>query len=120
MLNQSIVAFVDVLGYKEIVNQRINDEDFIKRFEDVIFKLTVDLFDSFCKMSSFAEDTNLEDYFHEIVKNIRIRFIYDNIMISLTIPHDRDSSYISHSVETFFGLLSLILLHIDSNFWSYF
>lgn len=115
--DKAIVGFLDILGYDFIVNKMINDPSFVKRFDDLMYGITVNLLDKFknLKISAITQDKTVDDaYFKKVVDSIKVRFIYDNIIFSLPLSEISFSSQkydekttILNCIETFFSLMSM-------------
>jgi hypothetical protein len=82
---KAIVGFFDILGYDFIVKKMIQDIEFVKRFDDLMYGITLDLLKKFksLKLSSITNEPVDEKYFKKVIDTIRVRFIYDNIIFSL-------------------------------------
>lgn len=39
----TIIAFFDILGYEKLVQRMINEDDFVKYFDDLMYDITVNL-----------------------------------------------------------------------------
>ena len=82
---KSIVGFFDILGYENLVGKMINDVGFIKRFDDLMFGVTVDLLESLRSLDLAAHTDQPVDnaYFRKVVDTIKVRCIYDSVIFSL-------------------------------------
>lgn len=114
---KAIVGFFDILGYDFIVKKMIQDIEFVKRFDDLMYGITLDLLKKFksLKLLSITNEPVDEEYFKKVIDTIRVRFIYDNIIFSLPLSDITFSSQefdkkttVLNCIETFFSLMSMI------------
>ncbi len=113
---KAIVGFFDILGYDAIVRKMIQDIGFVKRFDDLMYGITIDLLEKLktLELSTITNEAVDEEYFKKVVDTIRVRFIYDNIIFSLPLSDITFSSHeydkkttILNCIETFFSLMAM-------------
>jgi hypothetical protein len=113
---KAIVSFFDILGYDSLVKKMINDSGFIKRFDALMYGITVDMLKKL-KNLQLAALTNKpvdEVYFNKIVGTIKVRCIYDNIIFSLPLsditfnsPEFDNNTTVLNCIETFFSFMAM-------------
>ena len=87
MSDRAIVCYVDILGFDSIVSKKIKDMNFIKNLDESIYKMTVNLLTRFTNnINKLTNDPAEQDYLRKISNSTTLRFIFDNIIISLPIP----------------------------------
>ncbi len=94
----AIVGFLDILGYGSIVNKMIENIGFIERFDDFMFRITID---SPAKIkntgpSPIANEPVALEYFKKVVDLVGVRFVFDNIIFSLPLS---DTAFQSNEVD---------------------
>lgn len=114
---KAIVGFLDILGYDAIVKKMIDDIEFVKRFDDLMYGITVNMLQKFknLQLSAITHDKTVDEaYFKKVVDAIKVRFIYDNIIFSLPLSDITFSSQefdkkttVLNCIETFFSLISM-------------
>jgi len=115
MADDAIVAFIDILGYEAIVQKKINDSDFIKRFDDMMYSITVGCKNQLLISMKRPELTTQEvSYLERVVDSVKVRFIYDNVIFSLPLSelefdsHENDEGISSiDCIELFFSSIAL-------------
>jgi len=80
---KSIVCFLDILGYDSLVTKMIEDVGFIKRFDDLLYGISIDLKEKLGNLERPDLSDEEKKYFEKVVSSIKVRCIYDNIIFSL-------------------------------------
>jgi hypothetical protein len=116
MQEKTIVSFLDILGYEKLVQRMINEDDFVKYFDDLMYDITVNLLASWRNPELEPIVDKLIDaaYFKKIVDTVKVRCIYDNVIFSLPLSDITFSSQefdknttVSHCIEAYFYLLAM-------------
>ncbi len=112
----TIVAFFDILGYEKLVQRMINEDDFVKNFDNLMYDITVNLLESWRnpKLAPIADKLIDAAYFKKIFDTVKVRCIYDNVIFSLPLSDitfnsqefDKNTT-VSHCVEAYFHLLAM-------------
>jgi hypothetical protein len=109
----AIVGFLDILGYKQLVTRMIDEDGFIKYFDDSMYEITINLL-TILQSSSLPDNLVDEAYFKNIVQTIKVRCIYDNVIFLLPLSDVTSSSRefdknttIKHHIEAFFYVLAM-------------
>lgn len=102
MIDTAIVGFIDILGYKEIVNKKANNVDFIKTMEALI-KECVSLL---AKVE--LENAENQYYHNKILQTLNVKVVSDSIIVTLNLnkiqvdPGCKDAVNISNYIHAFF------------------
>lgn len=114
MIGEAIVGFVDILGYKTLVENHMNNIDVIQWIEKIIKRSSFGLKEKF-KLKPFTEavEQAIEQYTKKIVDVINIRFIADTVMFTLPLskinffhPDFKKEETISHCIYLYFNFIS--------------
>jgi hypothetical protein len=115
---KAIIGFFDILGYDRLVERMINDSEFVKRFDTLMYGLTVDLLAKLrnLNLSTLTDNPTDDEYFKRITDTIKVRFIFDSVIFSLpvsainfnSIEFDNKTT-ILNCIETFFSLVAMFL-----------
>ncbi len=81
MIDESIVGFIDILGYKNLVTEYCNNIDVIHSLEDLLRKSSVGLVEGLNKFPS-KKDVDIEEYYQKVVGMIKARYISDVVLLS--------------------------------------
>lgn len=81
MINKAIVAYLDIMGYKKLVEKHIRDEKVIQRIESLMDAPS--LFNKF--KNAQLSDRNDNDYLQKIMGLIKIDLVSDTAIVSLDI-----------------------------------
>lgn len=111
MSDKAIIGFLDILGYKKLVNKMINDAEFVKRLENLMYGITVDHLRKLRDLE--FDDPGDEAYFKQVVDTVKVRYIFDSIIFSLQVSDitfssqqfDRNTSVLN-CIETFFAFMA--------------
>lgn len=111
ILNEAIVGYIDILGYKNLVNEYCNDIDIIRSLEDLLRKSSVGLIE---KLKQFlSEEKNVEEYYQNVLSQVTVRYISDSVLFTLPIskmgfshPSFTKEDIIAHCVHLYFGLIA--------------
>ena len=113
---KAIVCFFDILGYDSLVNKMINNLEFIKRFDALMYGITIDMLEN-SKNLNFADlivKPVDEAYIKKVMNTIKVRFIYDNIIFSVprsgikfNSPEFDNNATALNCIETFFSFMAM-------------
>ncbi len=113
---KAIIGFLDILGYDTLVKKMINDSGFVKRFDTLMYGLTVDLLNKLkcLNLSTLTNEPVDEEYFKKVTETIKIRCIFDSVIFSLPLSaitfNSREfdnKTTIMNCIETFFSLIAM-------------
>lgn len=113
---KAIIGFFDILGYDILVKKMIDDSGFVKRFDTLMYGLTVDLLNKLksLNLSTLTHEPVDEEYFKKVTDTIKIRCIFDSIIFSLPLSAIKFNSRefdnkttIMNCIETFFSLIAM-------------
>ncbi len=113
---KAIIGFFDILGYDTLVKKMINDSGFVKRFDTLMYGLTVDLPIQLknLNLSALTDKPVDEEYFKKVTDTIKVRCIFDNVIFSLPLSNIKFNSdefdnktTILNCIETFFSLIAM-------------
>lgn len=113
---RAIIGFFDILGYDTLVKKMINDAEFVKRFNTLMYGLTVDLLKKLknLNLSALTDEPVDEEYFKKVTDTIKVRCIFDNVIFSLPLSditfNSREfdnKTTILNCIETFFSLIAM-------------
>lgn len=113
---KAIIGFFDILGYDTLVKKMINDSGFVKRFDTLMYGLTVDLLNKLksLNLSTLTNEPVDEEYFKKVTDTIKIRCIFDSVIFSLPLSAIKFNSRefdnkttIINCIETFFSLIAM-------------
>lgn len=113
---KAIIGFFDILGYDNLVKKMIKDSGFVKRFDTLMYGLTVDLLKQLknLKLATLTDKPVDEEYFQKVTDIIKVRCIFDNIIFSLLLSditfNSREfdnKTTILNCIETFFSLIAM-------------
>lgn len=82
-IDQAIVAFIDILGYSELVGRLMKSLAGIRIIENAIQGSSVGLFNAMKSRISFPEPYH--KYYHQLLRAIDVKFISDTILITLNL-----------------------------------
>jgi len=101
MAQKGMVAFFDILGYQDIIDNNLI-EDVAKIILDILLKLPLETRDSMIDMIKGVAESNARVM--ELLDSIRYRVISDSILLVCEIPEDK------RSLEKFYW--SIFLLYV--------
>lgn len=110
LLDQAIVAFIDILGYGELVERLINNLDGIKGIEDVLQKTSVGLIKAMKSMLAIPDA--YQEYYRELIRAIDVKFISDTILVTLHLAKTKIPFPDFKQDERLFHCIHLYLRHI--------
>jgi hypothetical protein len=114
--NKAIIGFCDILGYDTIVKKMIKNSEFIKNFDTLMHKLTVELLQKLKNLNISDLTGNPADnaYFKKVTNTIKVRCIFDNAIFSLPLSSITFNSQefdnkttILNCIETFFSSIAM-------------
>jgi hypothetical protein len=110
---KTIVCFLDILGYESLVTKMIEDAEFIKRFDDLMYGITIGLKEDLSNLERPDLSDEEKKYFEKVVSSIKVRCIYDNIIFSLPLSDIafNSTAFDEHAtvlnrIKTFFSLIA--------------
>jgi len=113
----AIVAFIDILGYKDLVNRLINKFEAIRDLEIVLQGASADLITGLREKLSFTEP-RYQEYSKNIFNSISAKYISDTILITmrlsrmdLSFPDFTREENLSHYAFSYFYFISLVCNH---------
>lgn len=116
MIGKAIVGFIDILGYKSIVEKYTSQIELIRGLEELIRKITIDLIDGFRAKPFNNQD--LESYYQKILDVINVRFISDTVLFTLNLskikfsnPNYTQKETISNSIYAYFRFINMFCLY---------
>ena len=114
MIDMAIVAFVDVLGYKQLVQRTMTNRETIRRLEG-IFSQATEMLDKVKSMSLDHPDPNLQDYYNKMASTLRADLVSDTILsrlflskIDFSYPGFTEEETLCNAVHLFFQYLSMV------------
>ena len=112
MLDETIVGFIDILGYKNLVNEHCNNIDTICSLEDLLRKSSVGLVEKLKQFPS-EEEQIVEEYYQNVLSMVTVRYISDSVLFTLPIskigfshPSFTKEDTIAHCAHLYFGLIA--------------
>lgn len=81
MVGDAIVGFIDILGYKSLVEEHINNIGVIKGIENIIRKSSVELIKGIRNIP--LSNLNDKEYLSKIMDTIKVRYISDTVLFTL-------------------------------------
>jgi len=110
--NQAIVAFIDILGYGDLVNRLINDFEAIKSIQKLLKGVSVDHIETIRKKLSLPDP--YDEYSKQLLNLINVRYISDTILVTLPFsdkeissPHFNPSEILSHCVFSYLYFIAM-------------
>lgn len=111
ILDETIVGYIDILGYKNLVNEHCNDIGIIHSLEDVLSKCSVGIIENLEQLSS--EEENVEEYYQNVLSMVTVRYISDTALFTLPIskigfsfPAFTKEETISRCIYLYFRLIA--------------
>lgn len=117
MFEKAIVSYIDILGYKDLVERVIKRPELVKRMEDLFYAASVDPVQKLSKidLKDVANETDVEiqDYFKKVVDTIRVRCIADSFIFTLPVSKvifrckswDEETT-VTNCIETYFSAMT--------------
>ncbi|MFA5838999.1 MAG: hypothetical protein WC849_03625 [Candidatus Paceibacterota bacterium] len=102
-MNQSIVCCLDVLGYSDLVKNKHSDDEYIKKYEDVLNKSLSIL--NKLKSNSSSKDSSYNEEKNNLIDKIRIITFSDTIIFILYLEKI-DKEQINNCMFLFLNLIS--------------
>ena len=112
MLDEAIISFIDILGYKNLVNEHCNDMEIIRSLEDLLKKSSVGLVEKLKKVPP-EEEQIVEEYYQNVLSKVTVRHISDSVLFALPISKIEFSRLsftkedtIAHCAHLYFRLIA--------------
>lgn len=112
MLDETIISFIDILGYKNLVNEHCNDIDIIRSLEDLLRKSSVGLVEKLKQFPS-GDEQIVEEYYQNVLSMVTVRYISDSVLFTLPISKIEFSHHsftkedtAAHCAHLYFGLIA--------------
>ncbi|MEI7590644.1 MAG: hypothetical protein WCJ49_04970 [Deltaproteobacteria bacterium] len=122
-MNDSIVAYIDILGYSKIVEEHYGNDEMIKGFEECLkwqvqicdnlqkIKLSKEQIEHITKKKGIAREFKKEE--KENLSLIKVRLISDSLIFSLEIPEDKKDDPKLYSL--YFTIIQTVCTNIISH-----
>lgn len=107
MSQNGLVAFLDILGYQDIINNNLID-DVAKIISEIILKLPEDvnqIMDERINKTAEAHSLKAQELVSKFYKQVDARIISDSIILGYEIPADADK--LAVDLKWFFSLFML-------------
>jgi len=102
-MNDSIVCFLDILGYSKLVNKYHSDDKFIKDYEYIFDKSLLMIEE--LKKDLYSKDPSYNESKHKVINDIRLLTFSDSIIFILYITKN-DIKHINNCLFLFLNLIS--------------
>ncbi len=83
-METAIVAFIDILGYKQLINEYIDNHSVIVALQDVMEIATTKYTEAIKESEAFSTP-ELESYFQQMVDITTVKFLSDSIIFTLPV-----------------------------------
>ncbi len=109
----AIVAYIDILGYKNLTKLIINDIGLITNFDSKMYEITVGAHQKLKKNALNTDSPVYDKLFLKILNSFRVRLVSDNIIFSLPISNItadtlcNKNKALGYCLDTLFSLMSL-------------
>jgi hypothetical protein len=118
MFEKAIVAYVDILGYKDLVERVIGKPELVKRMEGLFYGVSVDAVRKLGEMDlkdvANESDTEIQEYFKKVVDTIQVRCIADSFIFTLPVSTINFScrecdvnTTVGNCIETYFSVMTI-------------
>ncbi len=111
-VEDAIVAFIDILGYEDVVNRLINDLDAIKSIDNLLQGTSAGLIEAIRTRVSIPQP--YDEYSKKLFHSINARYISDTILITLHLskieispPHFNERENLSHCVFSYLYFIAM-------------
>jgi|GEM_PF-3450238 len=115
MLGYAIVSYIDVLGYKRIVDKLIDQPAFIEELERLYYGISISALKELQDIALIENETDREvtAYYKKVIDSICVRCIADSFIFTLQVP-EIDSKkefdergFIKDCVSAYFGTIKM-------------
>jgi hypothetical protein len=111
-VEDAIVAFIDILGYEDLVNRLINDLDAIKIIDNLLQGTSSGLIEAIRTKLSIPQP--YDEYSTKRFHSINARYISDTILITLQLskteissPHFNEEENLSHCIFSYLYFITM-------------
>lgn len=118
MFEKAIVAYIDILGYKDLVERVIKKPELVKRMEDLFYGASVDAVKKLSEINlkdvANEPDVEIQDYFKKVVDTIQVRCVADSFIFTLPVSKINfrcktwdEKTTVGNCIETYFSVMTL-------------
>ncbi|KAF0143717.1 MAG: hypothetical protein FD156_2452 [Nitrospirae bacterium] len=117
MFEKAIVAYIDILGYKDLVERVAKKPELVKRMEDLFYEMSVNavrkLREIFLESVDDKSDVETQDYLKKIADSIGVRCIADSFIFTLPLSNINfrcktwdEQTTVGNRIETYFSVMT--------------
>ena len=118
MFEKAIVAYIDILGYKELVEMAIVEPVLVKRLEDLFYGASVEAVKKLSEIDleevANEHDKEIQDYFKRVVETVRVRCIADSFIFTLSLSDVNfkcklydEKTTVGNCIETYLSTMTM-------------
>lgn len=119
VFDNAIVVFIDILGYRDLVERVATNPELVKTMETLLYGVVVDAMRKLAELNikdiAREPDPEIQEYYSKVVSSIRARCISDSFILALPVStinfrcklYDENTT-INNCIETLFSAMVML------------